>query len=167
MAKIAAIAVLLSAVLALSLGADDLRAVRVEQGPKLDGSLDDPAWQAAPAFGSFRMADPVPGGEPSERTELRIVYDGASLYIGIRCLDGEPSRIVAHSMAHDGGAGNGGQYGWGMQPSLGTGNDDVVRVLIDPFLALAGDWQRRCRARADRPLPCPRWGLATTMSCAC
>jgi len=46
----------------------------VEQGPDIDGRLDDPAWQAVAAFTAFLMADPQPGAEPSEMTELRIVY---------------------------------------------------------------------------------------------
>ena len=36
-------------------------------------------------------------------------------------------------MAHDGGGG-GDEHGFGGEGSLGTGDDDVVRVLIDPFL---------------------------------
>ncbi|MBN2345783.1 MAG: carbohydrate binding family 9 domain-containing protein [Candidatus Aminicenantes bacterium] len=111
--------------------AAEVKAVRVGQGPRIDGKLDDPAWQAAVVFTGFRMTEPRPGGEPSERTELWIVYDEASLYIGIRCLDGEPERITALSMAHDNGGGD--NHGWGGGGSIGTGDDDVVRVLLDPF----------------------------------
>ncbi len=118
--------------LALPAATAEVRAVRVEQGPKIDGSLADPAWQAAAAFTGFRMADPLPGAEPTERTELRIVYDDANLYIGVRCLDGEPTRIAAHSMAHD-GSGGGDEHGYGGGGS-GSENDDVLRVLIDPFM---------------------------------
>ena len=115
----------------MAAGATEVKAVRVEQGPKIDGRLDDPVWTSAVVFSAFRMAEPRPEGEPSEKTELRIVYDDANLYIGVVCLDSEPGRITAHSMAHDGG---GGQNGWGGEGSVGTGDDDVVRVLIDPFL---------------------------------
>lgn len=110
--------------------AGDLQAVRVSQGPHVDGRLDDDAWQAAAPFAGFRMADPVPGAEPSERTELRILYDDANLYLGVLCLDNEPARIAAHSMAHDGSGGNSHGYGEG---GGGSDSDDVVRVLLDPF----------------------------------
>jgi hypothetical protein len=123
--------ILLVAALALPAAATEVHAVRVDQGPKVDGSLADPAWDQAVAFASFRMAEPRPGEEPSEKTELRIVYDEANLYIGVRCLDGEPWRITAQSMAHDGGGGE--SHGWGGGGSPGSGADDVVRVLIDPF----------------------------------
>lgn len=116
---------------ALLAAAVEVRAVRVERGPAVDGRLDDAAWKAAVPFSAFRMADPVPGGEPSERTELRVVYDDGALYIGVRCRDGEPGRIAAHSMAHDGSGGNEG-HGWGGNGGGGD-NDDVVRVLLDPF----------------------------------
>jgi len=113
--------------------ASEIRAVRVAQGPKIDGRLDDPAWASAAVFVDFRMAEPHPEGEPSEKTELRILYDDANLYIGVVCLDREAARITAHSMAHDGGGG-GDEHGFGGEGSPGTGDDDVVRVLIDPFL---------------------------------
>jgi hypothetical protein len=108
----------------------EVRAVRVAHGPKIDGRLDDPVWSSAAVFSSFRMAEPFPEGEPSERTELRILYDDVNLYIGILCLDSAPAAIAAHSMVHDSGST---QNNWG-QGTVGTGDDDVVRVLIDPFL---------------------------------
>ena len=116
---------------ALPAQAGDLQAVRVPQGPRVDGRLDDAAWQAAAAFAAFRMADPVPGGEPSERTELRIVFDESNLYVGVLCLDNEPARIAAHSMAHDNSGGN--SHGYGEGGDGGGESDDVVRVLLDPF----------------------------------
>jgi hypothetical protein len=96
-----------------------IQAVRVEKGPALDGRLDDEAWLEAPAFSGFKMVFPRPGDEPSEKTELRIIYDDSRLYIGVHCFDGEPGRISANSMAHDG-------------DEEGE-EDDSVRVLLDPF----------------------------------
>ncbi len=95
------------------------KAVRVEKGPALDGSLRDWAWTQAAPFTGFKMVFPNPGDEPTERTELRILYDGAHLYIGVYCYDREPPKISANCMAHDG-------FGEGK-------SDDAVRVLLDPF----------------------------------
>jgi hypothetical protein len=120
---------MLSGFLAFPLAAQ-VQAIHIAQGPRIDGRLDDPVWSSAVVFSAFRMAEPQPDGVPSEKTELRILYDDANLYIGIHCLDGEPAQIVAHSMAHDSG---GDQNGYGGEGSLGSGDDDVVRVLIDPF----------------------------------
>ncbi|MBU4405414.1 MAG: hypothetical protein KKG79_07380, partial [Acidobacteria bacterium] len=117
----------LSGLLTSAAFAVEVKAVRIQQGPKIDGRLDDPVWSAAVVFSDFRMAEPYPDGEPSEKTELRIIYDDSSLYIGIVCFDREAARISAHSMVHDSG---GEQHGWGGGGSLGSGDDDVVRVLI-------------------------------------
>ena len=134
MAKIILILLVVSAALATPARASEIRAVRVDKGPKVDGDLGDPAWRAAAPFTAFRMADPRPDGDPSEATELRVVYDDSSLYIGVRCLDGEPGRIAAHSMTHDGSGGGGDGYGYGYGGGGGGENDDVLRVLLDPFL---------------------------------
>jgi hypothetical protein len=61
------------------------RAVRVAQSPKLDGKLDDPAWQAAPAVDSFVQKFPNEGASPSEQTTFRIVYDREAIWIGVDC----------------------------------------------------------------------------------
>ena len=96
-------------------------AIRVDKGPSLDGSLADDVWKLAVAFTDFKMVDPTPGGIPSEKTELRIVYDHDNLYLGLMCFDREISRLSANSMVHDGG----GDYGWE--------GEDIVRILLDPF----------------------------------
>lgn len=123
----------LASVLPLALRAEEIKAVRVETGPRVDGRLDDPVWQQAPAIGGFRMVEPRPGEEPTERTEVRVVFDSSNLYIGIHCYDSEPGRISANNMAHDSGSAAGGGYmGYGYH-GASTASDDIVRVLLDPF----------------------------------
>jgi hypothetical protein len=95
------------------------KAVRVEKGPVLDGNLQDEVWKQAAPFTGFKMVFPNPGTEPTEKTELRIIFDNANLYIGVYCHDSLPSKISGNSMVHDG---------------VGEGKaDDAVRVLLDPF----------------------------------
>jgi hypothetical protein len=101
-------------------GADAVfKAVRVDKGPRLDGLLDDEVWKKAVPFSAFEQAQPNPHGEPSERTEVRVLYDVRNLYVGVYCYDNEPSQITANSMAHDSDRG-------------GRGDDDI-KVLLDPF----------------------------------
>ncbi|MBN2265824.1 MAG: hypothetical protein JW775_08430, partial [Candidatus Aminicenantes bacterium] len=52
-----------------ALRAQEFRTVRVEEGPRVDGRLDDPVWREAPIIDGFRMVEPRPGEDPSERTE--------------------------------------------------------------------------------------------------
>ena len=76
--------------------------MRVEDGPVLDGRLDDAVWALAPPAGPFLQVEPVAGGGPSERTEFRVIYDDVALYIGVWCHDNEPDKIIALEMARDG-----------------------------------------------------------------
>ncbi len=113
----------------------EVKAVRVEKGPKIDGLLSDPAWQSAVPFTDFRMVEPRANSDPSEQTELRVLYDEANLYLGLLCLDSEPGRIAANTMAHDnaGGSGGGGWGGGGGHHGPQGSSDDLVRVLLDSF----------------------------------
>ena len=119
----------------IGLRAQEIRSVRVPEGPRIDGRLDDPVWQSAPVVDGFRMVEPRPGEAPSERTEARVLFDAHSLYIGVYCHDSEPGRISANTMAHDSGGSSGGYGGYGGYGHHGSSlsSEDVVRVLLDPF----------------------------------
>ncbi len=119
-----------SIVLSSFLAAAELKAVRIKEAPKIDGVLSDSVWQAAAAVANFRMVEPQPNQEPTEKTELRILYDEANFYIGILCYDSEPRRIAANTMAHDSG---GVPQGWGFGHAPQAPSDDLIRVLLDPF----------------------------------
>ncbi len=110
--------------------AAEVKAVRIKQGPKIDGLLSDPVWEAATPFSNFRMVEPLPNQDPTEKTELRILYDDSCLYIGALCFDREPNRIAANSLAHDGGGQQGGM-GYDHMPQ--GPSEDIIRVLLDPF----------------------------------
>jgi hypothetical protein len=111
-------------------GAAEVKAVRIAVGPRMDGTLSDPAWSSAVAFTEFRMVEPTAGGTPTEKTELRVLYDDSNLYIGLRCFDAEAGRIAANTMAHDTGGSTQSMY-YGGAPQ--GPSDDLIRVLIDPF----------------------------------
>ncbi|NOZ57736.1 MAG: carbohydrate binding family 9 domain-containing protein, partial [Calditrichaeota bacterium] len=79
-----------------------VRAVKVDQGPRIDGFLNDDCWKLADPAKGFLQREPQEGAPATEKTEVRIVYDGANLYFGIRCYDSEPEKIVATQLARDG-----------------------------------------------------------------
>jgi hypothetical protein len=62
-----------------------IRAVRTPTPPVIDGKLDDPAWRLALPSDAFTQHFPDEGAPPSERTEVRILYDDDALYIGVDC----------------------------------------------------------------------------------
>lgn len=61
------------------------QAVRVEQAPKLDGTLHDPIWQQAVPIKDFRQKEPYEGQLATETTEVRILYTRKEIYFGIAC----------------------------------------------------------------------------------
>ena len=67
----------------------------------LDGKLDEPAWQAAPVSGNFIKSYPKPGARAPDQTEVRVLYDDAALYVGIRLFDSHPDSIAAQLARRD------------------------------------------------------------------
>ena len=81
-----------------------IRAVRVQgRPPSVDGRLDDVAWRDAPVLSDFVQKQPVEGAQPTERTEVRFVYDDAALYVGARMYKNDPGSIQAPVSRRDNG----------------------------------------------------------------
>src|SRR5216684_4980792 len=93
-----------------------ITAIRVSRPPAMDGRLDEPNWALATPVTDLRQSDPHEGALVSESTEVRILYDDAGLYIGVRLFDREPAKIARHL---------------GRRDSF-TQSDDF-RVLIDSY----------------------------------
>jgi Domain of unknown function (DUF5916) len=53
----------------------------------IDGKLDDAAWASATPIGELTQQTPDEGKPPSQRTEIRILYDDLALYIGARMYE--------------------------------------------------------------------------------
>lgn len=59
----------------------------------VDGSLDEPVWAQAAPITELTQLEPVDGGDPPGRTEVRFAQDERALYVGIRVVDtGYPIR---------------------------------------------------------------------------
>jgi hypothetical protein len=59
----------------------------------LDGRMGDPAWKSATMDADFKTRHPEAGKSPSERTEVYLAYEAATLYVAIRSFDHEPKKI--------------------------------------------------------------------------
>ncbi len=82
--------------------ADEATAVRANGAvPTVDGRVDDPAWDEAPALTNFRQTNPVEGAVPSESTEVRFLYTDRDLYVALRGFDREPGRVVGRLTRRD------------------------------------------------------------------
>jgi hypothetical protein len=67
----------------------------------LDGVLDEAAWTRARPAADFIQQDPILGGTPTERTEVRILFDRERLYMGVYCFDSEPDDLRGNAMKRD------------------------------------------------------------------
>jgi hypothetical protein len=73
---------------------DPIRAVRLSDGRiAVDGRLVEPAWSSAPVHDGFVQLFPRAGAPPSEPTEVRVLYDDHSLYVGVLCRDRSPELV--------------------------------------------------------------------------
>ena len=68
---------------------------------KLDGKLDDTFWSDVTGISDFLVQEPVEGGEPTEKTTVKIAYDENYLYIGAIFYDSDPDGIKAFKMRKD------------------------------------------------------------------
>ncbi len=60
----------------------EIKAVRINQPISIDGVLDEMEWQNASIATDFTQTEPVAGAKPSQKTEVRILYDDDAIYIG-------------------------------------------------------------------------------------
>src|SRR3989454_6543158 len=82
----------------------EVRAVPLQGAFKLDGRLDDPVWQVAPAATGLRQSHPigaaVNAGDPAtQRTEVRFAFDDAAIYVGARLSDDSGGASVRTRLA--------------------------------------------------------------------
>lgn len=83
---------------------DDYRAFasRANPGtPKIDGRLDEEAWEQTLPISDFIQRNPQEGEPATERTVVRVLYDDAALYVGVRAYDSEPDKIVGRLTRRD------------------------------------------------------------------
>jgi len=86
-------------------------------GPlQVDGRLDEEVWSRALVGSGFTQRE-RPAEPATERTEVMVVYTPTTLYIGLRCFDSHPEKIIAKEMERDGR----------------LFRDDSVIVMLDTF----------------------------------
>lgn len=114
--RIAARGLLAIAFRAVSLA--DLVAVaeRTQAPVKLDGRLEEAAWQAAAAV-TLTQQSPQPGGPTPFTTQVRVLRAGNDLYFGFYCRDPNPAAIAIRTLRRDG-------------PMAG---DDTVGIVLDTY----------------------------------
>ena len=92
--------------------------VRVENGPQIDGRLDEEVWLQAAVIDEFVQQEPAEGEPATEQTVVRLLYDAQALYIGVEAYDTEPAGVIATEMRRD---------------SLRLLDEDNFQIILDTF----------------------------------
>ena len=83
-------------------GRTTVRAIRLEDGIRLDGVLDEPVYETVPAITDFIQQVPDIGAPATERTEAWIMFDDTNVYVSARVHESVPeSQWVANEMRRD------------------------------------------------------------------
>jgi hypothetical protein len=85
---------------------------------KIDGKLEEPAWQEATIIPLPYEWFPGNNTPARTRTQCLLTYDRTGLYIAFRCFDPEPKKIRAHLMDRD---------------AVAFLREDHVTILIDSY----------------------------------
>ena len=94
----------------------EILAVKVENPPTIDGTLDDACWKIAPQADSFTH---VRTGNPVENdSKVKLVYTDEAIYVAWHLYDAQPDKIVARQTQN--------HTRFGM-------TEDWVSFSIDPF----------------------------------
>ena len=81
----------------------EARIARIDasEAPTIDGDLSDAAWAKATVIDDFRQRQPDPGGMPTERTVVRVMYDESNIYFSIYAYDSEPCLLYTSDAADE------------------------------------------------------------------
>ena len=113
---------------------DSVAAIRAATAPTIDGRLDEHEWAEAARLTDFREVSPDEGAEPTESTEVLLLYDDDALYIGARLADSRPDEITARIL----------RQGESLE------SDDYFAVILDPFLDRRNGYLFRVNANSVR-----------------
>jgi hypothetical protein len=86
----------------------------------IDGRLAESAWQAAQPITELHQQSPDEGRPPSERTEIRILFDESALYVGARMFDAAGANGVRKQLVR-------------RDQLLDDNASDKIAIVLDPY----------------------------------
>ncbi|MGB1779658.1 MAG: DUF5916 domain-containing protein [Longimicrobiales bacterium] len=95
-----------------------IRAVRTEVAPVLDGILEEHVWGRGGLIDELIQQEPLEGARATEDTEIHLLYDAETLYIGVRAWERSEHGVVATEMRRD---------------SDRILDEDNIQIILDTF----------------------------------
>lgn len=101
----------------IELDRPELTAEKLDDDIRIDGKLEEQAWNQAQNVIELIQQSPTPGEPTPYRTIVKVLATQENLYFGFDCEDPDMSRIAIHTMQRDGNL-------------IG---DDSVTIVLDPY----------------------------------
>ncbi len=95
-----------------------IRATRTDVAPTLDGILEEHVWGRGGVIDELVQQEPNEGARASEDTEIYLLYDPETLYIGVRAWERSEYGVVATEMRRD---------------SDRILDEDNIQIILDTF----------------------------------
>jgi hypothetical protein len=124
----------------------------------VDGQLNEAIWQRAVPARDFVQIDPSNGMPATEPTEVRVVFDGNTLYLGVTCYDSEPDRWLGYETRRDQFLASDDRFMWTIDTFLDTRSGYFFEMnpsglMADSLFGVNGDnraWDGIWNARVHR-----------------
>lgn len=94
-----------------------IKPIKIDGEIQFDGVLNDSIWLASKHISNFTQRELDFGKPVTERTEVAVVYNDHTLYVGVWCYQKDVSKIVAKNMNTD----------------FDYKTDDNFQIMISPF----------------------------------
>ena len=93
----------------------NLEAIRISTQIKIDGTLNEAAWDKAGIGTDFIQRSPDQGAPATQKSEVKVLYDNTAIYVGGKLYD-DPSLIANQLTSRD-----------------GLSNADWFGILLSPY----------------------------------
>jgi hypothetical protein len=88
----------------------------VVSATRIEGGIDEAAWNRTEPITAFVQREPDEGAQPTHRTEARVLFDKEAIYVAVKAFDSEPGLIKAFLTRRD-----------------MSSSSDWIRVVIDSY----------------------------------
>jgi len=116
----------------------NLTAQRTQNSFKIDGELNEGDWMQAPIATDFVQNQPNPGINPTQKSEVKVLYDNTAIYVSAVLYDENPKEIPQELSQRD-NLGNTDWFGIFLNP-YGDGINGVSFILTPAGVQIKVGW---------------------------
>src|SRR5262245_53007371 len=89
-----------------------VRATRLTAPLKIDGHLDERAYEDVPSMSGFIQNDPAEGQPATQKTEVWVFFDEEAIYVVGKCWEDHLDKMIATEMRRDGAITQNDSFAW-------------------------------------------------------